>query len=165
MSTPLLDVSTNDSATPPANGVQDLEAGWPSLAKDRVVRQVHIAMQGILGQSPLERRRTKRWAYPHPVHLMPVSISGRLVRDEAVHVIGKHLTLLGLDFYHTQAVPHRRAVASMTLNGEIQIALVLELAWCRFGRHGYYENGGKFLDAIRSPLINTTAKSVGELAF
>ena len=32
------------------------------------------------------------------------------------------------------------------------IGLLLELTWCRFTRHGRYDNGGRFLAVVPSPL-------------
>jgi hypothetical protein len=35
---------------------------------------------------------------------------------------------------------------------DVVVGLVVELAWCRFSRHGWYDNGGRFIAVIPSPL-------------
>jgi hypothetical protein len=67
-------------------------------------------------------------------------------------VIGKHLSEHGLDFYHRQPVPQRRVIASLDGGSAGWVGLLLELNWCRFTRHGWYDNGGRFVAIVDSPL-------------
>jgi hypothetical protein len=98
-----------------------------------------------------ERRREQRFPYPHPIYLTPLEPAGSRPIETFV-VIGKQISLHGVDFYHREPVAHRRVVASLEAGEQGWIGLLLELAWCRFSRHGWYENGGRFLAVVDSPL-------------
>lgn len=99
-----------------------------------------------------ERRTERRFPYPHPVYLTPLTAEGPQV-DETVQVIGKHLSAHGLDFYHREPLPYRRMIASLEVNGR-WVGLVLDLKWCRFTAHGLYENGGRFVTMAPSPFAS-----------
>jgi hypothetical protein len=94
-----------------------------------------------------ERRRDRRYAYPYPLHLTPLDD-----RDQpagpAIVVLGKHLSEGGIDFYHDAPLPYRRVLISLENRGQQQVDLLLQLTWCRFTRHGWYENGGRFVKAM-----------------
>jgi len=68
-------------------------------------------------------------------------------------VIGKHLARHGLDFYCPQPLAEKRVIASLDCGRQGWIGLVVELEWCRFSRHGWYDNGGRFVGIVRSPLL------------
>lgn len=102
---------------------------------------------------PLERRREARRPYPYPIHLTPFDSDGHPDVDRTVVVIGKHLAPHGLDFYCGQPLAERRVIASLDCGCEGWIGLVVELEWCRFSRHGWYDNGGRFVAAVPSPLL------------
>jgi hypothetical protein len=102
---------------------------------------------------PLERRREARYPYPYPVHLTPFGADGRPDVDRTFVVIGKHLAPHGIDFYCRQPLADRRVVASLDCGRAGWIGLVVELAWCRFNRHGWYDNGGRFIALVPSPLL------------
>lgn len=93
------------------------------------------------GRGGTERRREKRHLFPYPVRLKSVDATSD---DETIVVLGKHLSESGLDFYHFQALADRRMVATFECDGT-EVELLLELTWCRFGKHGLYENGGRFV--------------------
>jgi hypothetical protein len=106
----------------------------------------------------LERRRETRHPFPYPVHLTPVDPQGRPQLDDALTVLGKHLSQHGLDFYHREPLPWQRVIASLPSGDGRWVAFLMELTWCRFGQHGWYDNGGRFLSVAVSPL-NATALS------
>lgn len=118
-----------------------------------VRQQVQLVMLRPQAERRLpDRRVEKRMPFPYPVHITPVERDGRSQVGETLVVIGKHLSELGFDFYHTDPLPHRRVIASFEMpNGE-WVALVLELNWCRFNHHGYYDSGGRFLNVAASPV-------------
>ena len=66
-------------------------------------------------------------------------------------VIGKHLAPHGIDFYCRQPLAERRVIVSLD-GPHGWIGLMVELVWCRFNRHGCYDNGGRFIAVVRSPL-------------
>jgi hypothetical protein len=69
-----------------------------------------------------ERRSERRYPYPHPVYLTPLTSDGP-----------------------------RRMIASLQVGGQ-WLGLVLDLKWCRFTADGLYDNGGRFVDTVPSPL-------------
>lgn len=99
-----------------------------------------------------QRRREQRHPYPYPVHLTPLDAQSEPLVDQTIAVVGRHLSSSGLDFYSRQPIEHRKVVASLASGDHCWVGLLLDLTWCRFSRHGWYENGGRFLRAIASPL-------------
>lgn len=99
-----------------------------------------------------ERRQDQRHPFPHPVRLTPLGTDGKPLVDETVVVIGRNLSLLGFDFYHVQPLPYRRVIASFDLPNGQCLGFLLDLSWCRFGKHGFYDGGGRFLKVTASPL-------------
>ena len=123
-------------------------------AEEELRRQVNLLVQEWreADSTRFERRRVKRCAFPYPAYLTPINEDGEYVLDETVVVLGKHLSELGLDFYHQAPLPYRRMVASLECGEGRWLAFEMDLSWCRFGRHGYYENGGRFVKVVDSPL-------------
>ncbi|MCI0357782.1 MAG: hypothetical protein L0211_04750 [Planctomycetaceae bacterium] len=99
----------------------------------------------------VERRSEERYPYPYPIYLTPLAAQ-KTHRDETIVVIGRQLSLHGVDFYHREPIPHARVIASLNAHEQGWIGLLLELTWCRFNRHGWYDNGGRFLAVMDSPL-------------
>ena len=116
----------------------------------RGVRQALAAAQHPY--SGADRRREPRLPYPYPIYLTPLPLNGPALVDDTLIVIGKHLSEHGVDFYHREAIPHRRVIASLDAAELGWVGLLLELTWCRFTRHGWYDNGGRFLAVVDSPL-------------
>ena len=67
-------------------------------------------------------------------------------------VVGRHLSEHGLTFYHPKPLSFRRVIATLETANGARLAFLLDLSWCRFTRHGWYESGGRFLDTVASPL-------------
>jgi hypothetical protein len=112
---------------------------------EQVLVAAHPARRG------LEQRREQRYPYPYPIYLTPLEHeAGR--PGETFVVIGKQISPHGVDFYFREPIAHRRVIASLYAGEQGWIGLVLELAWCRFSRHGWYENGGRFLSVVESPV-------------
>jgi hypothetical protein len=122
---------------------------------DRIRALVRSAFTAIEPHGrPIERRREARYAYPYPIHLTPFDDAGRPDVDRTFVVIGKHLAPHGLDFYFSQPLAERRVVASLDCGRDGWIGLVVELEWCRFSRHGWYDNGGRFIAVVAAPLTD-----------
>ncbi|MCD4728843.1 MAG: hypothetical protein K8R46_14385 [Pirellulales bacterium] len=100
----------------------------------------------------VERRRDVRYPFPCLVHLTPVADDGFTPLDETVVVVGRHLSEHGLGFYHQTPLPHRRMIASLEVGKGRWFGFVIDLSWCRFTKDGWYESGGRFLQAINSPM-------------
>jgi hypothetical protein len=99
----------------------------------------------------LERRREMRYPFPHLVHLTPIGEDGSTPCGESLTVVGKHISQRGLGFYHPKPLPYRRMIASLE-SGSGWLGFLIDLTWCRFTRQGWYESGGRFLQAVESPL-------------
>lgn len=116
------------------NCVRRIMCGWP---------------QKTTGQ---ERRRARRQPYLHAIDMTPVSETDTTPIGKNIVVLGKQLSDFGLDFYYREPLHYRRMIASFPTGDGRWTGLLLDLTWCRFGRHGLYENGGRFLRVTASPL-------------
>ncbi len=123
-------------------------------ASDEDVRsQVWSVLNALYPRGAMiERRHENRYPYPYLVRLAPVGTDGHTPLGESIVVVGKHLSERGLGFYHPKPIPHRRMIATLEISGVRSVAFLIDLSWCRFTRHGWYESGGKFLEAIASAL-------------
>lgn len=120
---------------------------------DRIADFVDSALMATEpSRRPVERRREARYPYPYPLHVTPVASDGSPAVNETFVVVGKHLAPHGIDFYSRQPLAHRRVIVSLDCGIEGWIGFLVELTWCRFGRHGWYDNGGRFLGIVPSPL-------------
>jgi hypothetical protein len=121
---------------------------------NRIASSVRSALFAVdPGRKVTERRRESRYPYPYPIHLTPLDSGGQPEVLRTFVVIGKHLSPHGLDFYFRLPLPERRVIASLDCGREGWIGLLLELTWCRFSRHGWYDNGGRFLAVVSPPLL------------
>ncbi len=96
----------------------------------------------------VERRGEQRYPYPYLVHLTPIAADGFVLECETVVVVGKHLSERGLGFYHPKPLPYRKVIASLESPDGTSLRFLVDLAWCRFTRQGWYESGGRFLAAL-----------------
>ena len=125
----------------------------PMEQVDRVEEYVRLALACSAPSRKLPERRVEtRHAYPNPVYLTPLDSRGEPLADQTIVVIGKHLSDHGVDFYHRSAVPYREMICSLTVGDRRWVSLLLQLSWCRFSSHGWYENGGKFLRPAATPV-------------
>ena len=91
------------------------------------------------------------------IGVFTVNAEGEWDSAETLVVLGKHISNHGLDFYSSQPVPYRRVVVCFPSNQGEDIRLLMDLTWCRFCGHGWYENGGRFLpgDAGKGSEVRT----------
>ncbi|MHB8971484.1 MAG: hypothetical protein ACYC3X_08245 [Pirellulaceae bacterium] len=120
-------------------------------------QQVHERVREIVRQHRPrpevgDRRCDRREPFPYPIHVTPVADDGSILKEETFVVLGKHLSERGLDFYYEAPLPYRRVITSWECHDGNWLALLLDLRWCRSTRHGWYENGGRFLQVVPSPL-------------
>ena len=129
-----------------------LVAERPRSVLDHEIRACVGAMLAEVAPQfrPAERRRDRRYAFPYPIALTPIEFPGsqQPLSDKRFVVVGKHLSERGLDFYHSQAISYRRVLAEFETPKHPTRRLVLELRWCRFGKLGWYENGGRFVGVV-----------------
>jgi hypothetical protein len=119
---------------------------------DEVRAQVWGLLTAMYPRNDLmERRRDNRYPFPCLVHLTPVGRDGRTPEGETVVVVGRHLSEKGFGFYHQQPLPHRRMIAWLECGKGRRFAFLIDLNWCRFTKDGWYESGGRFLQAALAP--------------
>ena len=118
---------------------------------------IRTQVYGLLGIQPDserngERRNDQRYPYPKLVHLTPVGIDGHTPEGEPVVAAGKHLSERGLGFFHQSPLPYRRMIASLETENDSWVGFLIDLTWCRFTKHGWYESGGRLIQVVDSPL-------------
>jgi hypothetical protein len=106
---------------------------------------------------PLERRTDRRYPYPQLIRLTPVDESGKPIPGKTIAVAGKTLSERGVGFYHPQPLPHRRMIASFYAGDDRWLGLLVDLSWCRFTGLGWYESGGRFLQAVPAVIAEAVA--------
>jgi hypothetical protein len=109
----------------------------------------------------IERRREARYPYPYPIPLTPFLLDGTPDVERTFVVIGKHLAPHGIDFYCRHPLADRRVIASLDCGRDGWVGVVVELTWCRFSRHGWYDNGGRFVAVVEPPLAALDRQSAG----
>jgi hypothetical protein len=120
---------------------------------DDVQAQVWDILGGLYPSGNLaERREEGRYPYPYLIHLTPVGEDGLTPQAESIVAVGKHLSNRGLGFYHPRPLPYRRMIVSLEASDGGIHGFLIDLTWCRFTKHGWYESGGRFLEAVRSPI-------------
>ncbi len=121
---------------------------------DEIVRQqVWGVLVGIYPQGRVvERRLDQRFPYPHLLYLTPVGEDGVTPQGDSVVVVGKTLSERGLGFYYQQPICHRRMIASLETSDLRWTGLLMNVTWCRFTRYGWYDSGGRFIQAVPSPI-------------
>lgn len=124
------------------------------VSEDRRIRsQVSGLLAGLYPRHELaERRRNHRYPFPYLIHLTPVEADGTTPSGKSLVVVGKHLSQRGLGFYHPMPLPHRRVIASLQTGNGHWVGFLIDLSWCRFTREAWYESGGRFLEAVPSPM-------------
>jgi hypothetical protein len=131
----------------------DLLGESTGAVDDEVRTQVWALLTAMYPRNDLlERRRDNRYPFPCLVHLTPVGRDGITPEGETVVVVGKHLSERGFGFYHQSPLPHRRMIASLESSKGQWLGFLIDLNWCRFTKGGWYESGGRFLQAVLSPM-------------
>jgi len=95
-----------------------------------------------------ERRKDFRYPYPHLIRMTPIDNQGNPIVDLTKVVVGKNITERGIDFFHSEALPYRRVVLTLESEDGTSASVVTDLLWTRFTRHGWYDNGGRFLQML-----------------
>jgi hypothetical protein len=111
-----------------------------------------LLLTHLPGRPELDRRREKRRPYPLPFLITPVDSVQHPIRDGQLVVIGRNVSELGVDFYHREPLPYRQVIASFDGLRGTTLHLLVDLTWCRFGRHRIYDSGGRFVRVVAAPV-------------
>jgi hypothetical protein len=129
----------------------------PNPQSDEIIRQqVWGVLAGVYPQGRVvERRVDQRFPYPHLLYLTPLAEDGVSPCGESVAVVGKTLSERGLGFFYQQPITHRRMIASLETSQQSWAGFLIDITWCRFSRYGWYESGGRFIQAVASPITRS----------
>ncbi|MBX7071625.1 MAG: hypothetical protein K1X71_00645 [Pirellulales bacterium] len=134
-------------------GVLDADSSAGPANLDAEIRtQVWLLLGALYPQArPINRRRFQRYPYPHLIHLTPVGESGESLDERPLVVAGKNISEHGISFFHSGPLALRRAIASLETGSGNWFHFLVDLTWCRFTHHGWYESGGFFLRPVSAP--------------
>jgi hypothetical protein len=133
-----------------------LPAGRRPAVESEIVESVRSVLAShFAGNMGVERRRDRRFPYPHLITLTPLSDDGITPTGSPLVAVGKQLSETGLGFFHSTPLPHRRMLVTLDLAPGRSIHLAIDLTWCRFTRYGWYESGGRFLRVVHTPIPTT----------
>jgi hypothetical protein len=127
-----------------------LEPAASRAAADPEIRncvQSLLATHYVEGMG-VERRRHRRFPFPHLIHLVPLAADGRTPQGAAIVAVAKQLSEGGIGFFHPHPLPYRMVLVVMETADGRRYGLVADLTWCRFTPQGWYESGGRFLRTI-----------------
>src|SRR5690606_35254030 len=68
-------------------------------------------------------------------------------------IVGRDISERGLGFYHSQPISFRAGIVVCDLPDGGQTAFEIDITWCRFARHGWYESGRRLLRVAPPPAI------------
>ena len=120
--------------------------------------EVRTQVRGLISEmlyaeeAPIERRRQIRYPFPHPVYLTAVGEDGITPKGEPIVAAGKDLSENGLGFFHSVPLPSRRMIVSLQMADGRWLAFVIELNRSHAIRQGWHESGGRFVEAVPSPM-------------
>jgi hypothetical protein len=115
-------------------------------ADDQIRQQVWTLLAGYYPTgNATERRAAQRFPLARLIRLTPVGSDGITPLAEAIVVVGKDVSERGIGFYHRQPLAHRRMVASIETQRGDWLDFLIDIHWCRFTHHGWYDSGGRFL--------------------
>ena len=96
------------------------------------MRRVHELLLLMYRPNPeAERRRDRRYPYPHLVRLTPVGSDGRTAWEKPL-LWPEIRFLKGALLFHPQPLPYRRMIASFHSGNDRWLGLLIDLRWCRF---------------------------------
>jgi hypothetical protein len=124
----------------------------PAAARLNGETEIRDAVFGLLAGSfpeglSVSRRRERRFPFPKLARLIPLDREG-VAAAEPMVVVGKQISAGGFGFFHQQPIAERHALLVFETPAGGRFAVTIELRWCRFTRHGWYESGGRFLRAV-----------------
>ena len=138
----------NSICTLPLRTLNDLPRPTSLSQKDEVAAIVRGYLADLHRLDAVcERRRDERFPFPVVIQLIPVEPENLTPLAEPILVVGKQISVSGLGFYHTHALPYRCYLVSIRQDGDqsTESQLVFRSKWCRFVGAALYECGGQFI--------------------
>lgn len=114
--------------------------------------RIHKTLAGIINPPDVtwhgvERRSIRRLPYPKLITLQPVD-ENLSMTGNAIVVVGRNLSISGLDFFHNDPWPEKWHFATLDVGPDRIITLLLNVTWCRFIKAGWYDGGGQFIQIV-----------------
>jgi hypothetical protein len=131
-------------------------------SEDKVRQQVWSLLAGFYPPGKwTERRREQRFPLPRLIYLTPVRPGGITPVAPSLVVVGKDLSERGLGFFHREPLIHRRMIASIETHGGDWVGFLIDINWCRFTQHGWYDSGGRLLQVVEAGKGGSRCKTSG----
>lgn len=138
-----MSITASERALPMGVGKPQTEESVPG--------QVRRLLQRQSGDPAIvERRRDRRYPFPALMTLWPAD---RERLETSFVIVGKDISDRGLGFFHQQPITCRRAIVVCEPPGIAPVAFLVDINWCRFTCHGWYESGGRLLEAVTPPKL------------
>jgi hypothetical protein len=102
--------------------------------------------------SLMNRRGEQRYPFACLAHITPVAENGLTPTGKPIVAATKNISEAGISFFHAVNLPYRRVVLSFDRNDITPISFLVDVSWCRFTRHGWYESGGRLLQVVEPPI-------------
>jgi hypothetical protein len=124
------------------------DRGTPTL-EDGLCGRMRTFLRALSQSSHLlERRYERRYPYPRLIRIFPARGLGYSPAGQPLVAVGKHVSEGGIGFFHSTLLPYRRVIVELDGCNAEPLAILTDLTWCRFGKYGWYENGGRFLQLV-----------------
>lgn len=143
--------STTPLATPLATPLESAAPPLVHVADEVAASVIKLVAFHPASNSAVERRRVQRYPYPYLIQVYGATVDGLAVTDRPIVVVGKHLSENGLGFYHQAPIHERHVIAALERSDGGEVCFLMNLTWCRFTRHGWYESGGRLLEVVANP--------------
>lgn len=133
------------------------EQNWLELILGReAIDQLEQTNQDVSWQKPsqlVNRRKTHRHQYRHPLVITPVDefLHGHF--DKSFLVQGSNLSRAGIAFQHLQPIVHQNVAVTFFHSLDEVLTAKANLKWCRFSRSGLYQSGGELITPIDHSIL------------
>jgi hypothetical protein len=122
-----------------------------------VREQIWGLLANLYPVAPLMNRRTEqRYPFACLAHVAPVGDDGKPVGKPIVAAT-KNISEGGISFFHPANLPYRRVVLTFERDDVAPVSFLVDVNWCRFTRHGWYESGGRLMQVVEAPRIEEPA--------
>ncbi len=155
----------HDSASRQENAfATGLLADWPPVVtppseEASLTDRMQSLLQGLQPDNVVteSRRREQRYPYPCLLRVIPwsdddsfdASTSFAACEHESMTVVGRHLSLHGIGFFHQQPIADRLVLIELPdATSAMPLRVIVKLSRCRFAREGWYESGGRLIGKI-----------------
>ncbi len=98
----------------------------------------------------MNRRSEQRYPFACLAHVTPVGDDGVTPAGPPIIAATKNISEGGISFFHPANLPYRRVLVTFERDDISTVSFLVDVSWCRFTRHGWYESGGRLLQVVDS---------------